>query len=149
MSQGNYKNSWKIVNNRVIISMFEGNYLHIILLLLLLLRPPPLTALEIQSPGLSAGKYHTCGIQLNSNGLVKCWGDNGFNGQATPPSNTYFSIISAGGNHNCGIQLNSNGLVLCWGSNYYNQATPPSNTCLLYTSPSPRDRQKSRMPSSA
>ena len=26
--------------------------------------------------------------------------------------------------------------------------TPP-NTCLLYTSPSPRDRQKSRMPSSA
>ena len=25
----------------------------------------------------------------------------------------------------------------------------PSNTCLLYTSPSPRDRQKSRMPSSA
>ena len=26
---------------------------------------------------------------------------------------------------------------------------PPSKTCLLYTSPSPRDRQKSRMPSSA
>ena len=26
---------------------------------------------------------------------------------------------------------------------------PPGNTCLLYTSPSPRDRQKSRMPSSA
>ena len=25
----------------------------------------------------------------------------------------------------------------------------PSNGCLLYTSPSPRDRQKSRMPSSA
>ena len=28
-------------------------------------------------------------------------------------------------------------------------ATGPSDTCLLYTSPSPRDRQKSRMPSSA
>ena len=27
--------------------------------------------------------------------------------------------------------------------------TAPSRTCLLYTSPSPRDRQKSRMPSSA
>ena len=27
--------------------------------------------------------------------------------------------------------------------------TPASNSCLLYTSPSPRDRQKSRMPSSA
>ena len=26
---------------------------------------------------------------------------------------------------------------------------PESNSCLLYTSPSPRDRQKSRMPSSA
>ena len=25
----------------------------------------------------------------------------------------------------------------------------PASTCLLYTSPSPRDRQKSRMPSSA
>ena len=28
-------------------------------------------------------------------------------------------------------------------------ATEPLNPCLLYTSPSPRDRQKSRMPSSA
>ena len=27
--------------------------------------------------------------------------------------------------------------------------SPNPNTCLLYTSPSPRDRQKSRMPSSA
>ena len=33
----------------------------------------------------------------------------------------------------------ANGLVL----------TPLGHTCLLYTSPSPRDRQKSRMPSSA
>ena len=29
------------------------------------------------------------------------------------------------------------------------QFKPEPNTCLLYTSPSPRDRQKSRMPSSA
>ena len=29
------------------------------------------------------------------------------------------------------------------------QSEQPSQTCLLYTSPSPRDRQKSRMPSSA
>ena len=28
-------------------------------------------------------------------------------------------------------------------------AVPENNGCLLYTSPSPRDRQKSRMPSSA
>src|SRR5678810_966760 len=31
----------------------------------------------------------------------------------------------------------------------YTHALTPSTTCLLYTSPSPRDRQKSRMPSSA
>ena len=29
------------------------------------------------------------------------------------------------------------------------QNSSPAGTCLLYTSPSPRDRQKSRMPSSA
>ena len=29
------------------------------------------------------------------------------------------------------------------------QAAPDFEICLLYTSPSPRDRQKSRMPSSA
>ena len=29
------------------------------------------------------------------------------------------------------------------------EVDPPSNTCLLYTSPSPRDRTRSRMPSSA
>src|SRR5665213_4290567 len=31
----------------------------------------------------------------------------------------------------------------------YDDAYSPPKTCLLYTSPSPRDRQKSRMPSSA
>ena len=31
----------------------------------------------------------------------------------------------------------------------YNKVRPIVNSCLLYTSPSPRDRQKSRMPSSA
>ena len=32
---------------------------------------------------------------------------------------------------------------------YYLKSIKEPNTCLLYTSPSPRDRQKSRMPSSA
>ena len=38
-----------------------------------------------------------------------------------------------------------------YASNYHLLKTKPNtpNTCLLYTSPSPRDRQKSRMPSSA
>ena len=30
-----------------------------------------------------------------------------------------------------------------------NNKTPESRTCLLYTSPSPRDKRQSRMPSSA
>ena len=33
--------------------------------------------------------------------------------------------------------------------NQADQADAQAKTCLLYTSPSPRDRQKSRMPSSA
>ena len=32
---------------------------------------------------------------------------------------------------------------------YYERPDTPIHCCLLYTSPSPRDRQKSRMPSSA
>ena len=32
---------------------------------------------------------------------------------------------------------------------YITPASPPSKICLLYTSPSPRDRTRSRMPSSA
>ena len=34
-------------------------------------------------------------------------------------------------------------------SKEYKKLTPKMKGCLLYTSPSPRDRQKSRMPSSA
>ena len=40
--------------------------------------------------------------------------------------------------------VNNNG-----GLSVYRPAACMFNTCLLYTSPSPRDRQKSRMPSSA
>ena len=35
------------------------------------------------------------------------------------------------------------------GPRYSSAAPPPGSDCLLYTSPSPRDRQRSRMPSSA
>ena len=35
------------------------------------------------------------------------------------------------------------------GEIYYNTSAGQFKACLLYTSPSPRDRQKSRMPSSA
>mgnify|MGYP003303728685 CR=1 FL=1 len=36
-----------------------------------------------------------------------------------------------------------------WGRKYRVVKSPGINVCLLYTSPSPRDRTRSRMPSSA
>ena len=44
------------------------------------------------------------------------------------------------------ININRNGFR--WSTNF-NIAFNKNKVCLLYTSPSPRDRQKSRMPSSA
>ena len=43
------------------------------------------------------------------------------------------------------------GEAAVWNATYfeYDKYTAESLSCLLYTSPSPRDRQKSRMPSSA
>ena len=48
-----------------------------------------------------------------------------------------------------GEVIASQDVLLTEGSNELNFAVDPVDTCLLYTSPSPRDRQKSRMPSSA
>ena len=45
--------------------------------------------------------------------------------------------------------LSTAGLGLTTGIYLDNAAYGANTTCLLYTSPSPRDRQKSRMPSSA
>ena len=70
--------------------------------------------------------------------------------------------VSAGSHHTCAIL--DNGDLKCWGFDNYGQlgdggsntdTNAPSSTaidlgtCLLYTSPSPRDRSLSRMPSSA
>ena len=40
-------------------------------------------------------------------------------------------------------------VVVCGGISRYDKGTMPVGPCLLYTSPSPRDRTRSRMPSSA
>ena len=48
---------------------------------------------------------------------------------------------------NVGMEFTSE-LIWRW-ANEYLQEKDRGRTCLLYTSPSPRDRQKSRMPSSA
>ena len=41
------------------------------------------------------------------------------------------------------------GMKQIWTDKWYALVKQYSDSCLLYTSPSPRDRQKSRMPSSA
>ena len=45
--------------------------------------------------------------------------------------------------------LNSQGIQLCFEPQLRSDGIPDHYTCLLYTSPSPRDRTRSRMPSSA
>ena len=47
------------------------------------------------------------------------------------------------------VEINTNGINLLTEASHLNKLIEVDNSCLLYTSPSPRDRQKSRMPSSA
>ena len=48
-----------------------------------------------------------------------------------------------------GIDVHKKTITVCTLVGSLNRSKPKKQTCLLYTSPSPRDRQKSRMPSSA
>ena len=69
--------------------------------------------------------------------------------------------VGSGGSNTDQVQLplingKTYNMVVDWGDGTsdtitsYNHAEPNTpNTCLLYTSPSPRDRTRSRMPSSA
>ena len=115
----------------------------------------------------SAGYHHSCAIL--DNGDVKCWGrdqygqlgDGGTNTDTNTPSSTAIDLgtgrtavaVSAGGYHTCAIL--DNGDLKCWGKDNYGQLgdggtnADTNAPCLLYTSPSPRDRTRSRMPSSA
>ena len=59
--------------------------------------------------------------------------------------------VEVGKTNHFNSTINSVLIYLC-GIHLAHQMDPfftPQNICLLYTSPSPRDRQKSRMPSSA
>ena len=127
---------------------------------------------SVTATQIAAGFYHSCALLADA--TVKCWGGNGLgqlgNGTNTG-SNTAVAVtgvtgvtaIAAGLAHSCALLADTT--VECWGYNQYGQLGNGPNTfsentavtvsgvagvtCLLYTSPSPRDRQKSRMPSSA
>ena len=63
------------------------------------------------------------------------------------PESTQFERIGSSAAGQVGSSASQAGLGASQAS--LQSQTAQSNTCLLYTSPSPRDRQKSRMPSSA
>ena len=51
--------------------------------------------------------------------------------------------------HNFVVSINTSGTAIYLANDYQKNLKDAISYCLLYTSPSPRDRQKSRMPSSA
>ena len=57
------------------------------------------------------------------------------------PEDNHFTDVTADVTHQCNMT--------CQNCYIPNRDIPDMDICLLYTSPSPRDRQKSRMPSSA
>jgi alpha-tubulin suppressor-like RCC1 family protein len=54
---------------------------------------------------------------------VVCWGDNEY-GQASPPPEELFTMVSSGFNHTCGVNIHGN--VICWGKNDLGQSDPPA-----------------------
>ena len=89
----------------------------------------------------------TVGYGYFSNGVVYGNGSSQATGYST-----------ASGTHIIGVALNLTDNKIAWSyDGTWQGSTDPgsgntnmiSNTCLLYTSPSPRDRTRSRMPSSA
>ena len=60
-----------------------------------------------------------------------------------------FQCVVAGRSYDRVRSVSMNSFIGVPEADYGTRQTPPCYICLLYTSPSPRDRQKSRMPSSA
>ena len=109
--------------------------------------PVPVSGISSGATSIATSRDQSCAVV---SGIVKCWGKNnsgmlgntafdyyGSNVPATvmniPAGATAVTLNDS--YHVCAIV---SGIVKCWGNN-----------CLLYTSPSPRDRTRSRMPSSA
>ena len=99
--------------------------------------------------GATVGDYIDAGdIPLEGTCTISFW----INPDASP-SSLYFLLDKGDGGSNISTrvtQSSNNTIRFQIGSSYFSSTdTLTNNSCLLYTSPSPRDRQKSRMPSSA
>ena len=95
---------------------------------------------------LAAGSLYTVG--LKTDGTVVAVGDNTY-GQCNVGGWRDIVQVTAGEAHTVGIK--ADGTAVAVGDNHGRQCDVGDWTdiCLLYTSPSPRDRTRSRMPSSA
>ena len=88
--------------------------------------PAPISQTEGGSRvvAVSAGEYHSCGLQAD--GAVSCWGRNA-EGQSAAPTGP-FVAVSAGDLHSCGVK--ADGAVACWGDNGHGQTTAPGGPFL-------------------
>ena len=85
----------------------------------------PMTAVSpITTPvaSISTGNVVTCA--LLDTGLLQCFGYDGYNGQATPPTDLGTVVqVDMGAAHGCAVT--TAGEVRCWGYNAEGQATVP------------------------
>ena len=77
---------------------------------------------ELRFTAVAVGASHSCGIRLNFNSTVACWGGNS-SGQADAPTG-HFTAIATGAYHSCGVRLNKT--ITCWGDNASGQADAPT-----------------------
>ena len=117
----------------------------------------------------AAGYYVSCAVLANEE--ARCWGSNGYgqlgdgsttvgDGSTTdssiPVSTIYLSAmdflmnVGTPDTWTNGVRVGDGRVIMCpVNADYVWIFHPQTDTCLLYTSPSPRDLSTSRMPSSA
>ena len=96
-----------------------------------------------------AGLVATGGVSATGNGYNQWTFTSSGTWTVTSPGVAYYAIVAGGGGS--GGQYTNNGSIGGGGGGGVVTGILSANagTCLLYTSPSPRDRTRSRMPSSA